>query len=154
MSVIILESQYDSLLRAADHASPDEACGLFIGIRGRSSITLMDFHLSENVTLDDPRTSFEIDPKLHLTLQRTARKTDHMLVGVWHSHPAGPAFPSEKDRVRSLESGMVWLITGRPVQGQSTHGWETQAFVAGDNPHSLHPSPLQVGSTLDLATKA
>jgi len=65
-----------------------------------------------NVSTGDPRTSFEIDPKVLFDAQREARKGGPEIIGIWHSHPRGDTAPSAIDRARSVERNWVWLITG------------------------------------------
>lgn len=91
-------------------AHPEEACALLIGqLNGRSAI-LTRVEPSQNLA-PDPKRFFEVDPALHLHLQRTLRGTDEGIIGVWHSHPCGLAEPSAEDRAASAYPGWLWLIT-------------------------------------------
>lgn len=137
--MLLLPAQMVSLL--ADHAqnaAPREACGLLVGRPGSRMVTVTDFHLSENHSDGDTMSSFEIDPALHLRLQRDARESGQAVVGVWHSHPMGLPEPSATDQARSLEKGWIWLITGK----EPGAGWQTRAFLAGEDPHALMPVRL------------
>lgn len=151
MSVVLLSSQLENLEIAAAKAGRVEACALLVGLSGADHITVTDIHFSANVTGEDPERSFEIDPSLHLGLQRAARADKHKIVGVWHSHPGGYARPSEQDRARSIEKGWVWLISGRPEGGIGSSTWETKAYRAGENPHSLIRTDLLIAKTFDDA---
>jgi proteasome lid subunit RPN8/RPN11 len=97
-----------------------EACGLLLG-------TLSDdaWRIEEAVPLrntDNAAASFEFDPEelLRGDLEYGAR-----IVGVYHSHPGGPAYPSRKDQ-RNMrahaESPWVWMIVTAPSHDRSGIG--------------------------------
>lgn len=142
MTTVRLSAAHLAALEAeAGRAAPHEACALLTGTVSAHAITVQAVHISPNVTAGDPHRRFEIDPGLHLRLQRAAREGCAAIVGVWHSHPEGAARPSEEDRMRSTMKGWCWLITSR-MDGAT----ETAAFMAGaDDPHSLEPVTLSVG---------
>jgi proteasome lid subunit RPN8/RPN11 len=106
-----------------------------LGSFSHGQVRVDDIALSENITPDDPRTAFEVDPALYLQLQKAARAGGAEVIGVWHSHPSGRAEASEADKARSVNAGWVWLITA--TSGRSAF---TNAFWAEvHDPHSLVP---------------
>lgn len=121
-------------LKALEHHAkaelPDEACALLLGNRmldGQSpEITMV--RIGDNVSTGDPRTSFEIDPKVLFEAQREARNGGPEIIGIWHSHPVGEPAPSAVDQARSIERNWVWLITG------FDHGEPvTKGYLSGAN---------------------
>ena len=56
----------------------------------------------ENVKDGDQRRQFAISPKQYLYAERFAPTQGLTLLGVYHSHPKHPAFPSEHDRVQAM----------------------------------------------------
>jgi len=103
---------------AAERAYPREACGLLVGHIVDGTV----FYVSEAV--ESPNLApagqpdrFEIDPALRLRLQREAREQGKAVVGIWHSHPDGPARPSATDLAGAWEVGLVWLVV-QVVEGQ------------------------------------
>ena len=128
----------ESLLAKAAIEAPHEACGLLLGAVIGDMVTVEDVVYSENMTNGDPRTAFEIDPSLHLLLQKAARAGGSSIIGVWHSHPTSSARPSQQDARRSLEKGWLWLITGREQDV-----WKTHAFFAGETDAKVFES-LQI----------
>jgi proteasome lid subunit RPN8/RPN11 len=62
---------------------------------------------------------FEIDPRLRLRLQKELRPGPEAVIGVFHSHPDGPAQPSDTDLENAWEPELIWLITA-VVAGQAT----------------------------------
>lgn len=99
------------LERAMWQASPYEACGLLLGEWECDTATITQIVITENVTAGDPTVRFEIDPAVHILIQKAAREGAPAIIGVWHSHPGGAAVPSEEDRRQSVEPGWVWLIS-------------------------------------------
>ncbi len=95
-------------------AYPFECCGLLVGhwSADGKTLTVTEAHPSKNTTDQDPRRGFEIDPKLRFDLMRQAqaRADGTDIVGHWHSHPDGPAEPSERDVSAAYEPEFVWLI--------------------------------------------
>ena len=95
-------------MRAAQaEAAPDEACGLLFG----TARTVTRFVPARNVH-PDPRRFFEIDPQALIDAHRASRAGGPMLVGYFHSHPAGAARPSRTDQAQAARDGMIWAIAG------------------------------------------
>jgi proteasome lid subunit RPN8/RPN11 len=111
-----------AMRRLADAAAPREACGLLLGEGAR----LLALAPTRNLAAAED--AFEIDTALHLRLQRLARaRPGRDVLGVWHSHPRGPAVPSARDREGAWDESLLWLITA----ADGTRGWHicAQEFV-------------------------
>lgn len=132
----------EMLERTAWQAEPHEACALLLGEVGGSEVKLTQAVVTDNVTEGNPETSFEIDPGMHILIQKAARAGGPQIVGVWHSHPNGVARPSDTDRAQSVEPGWVWLISAAR-NGTCNHN----VFIAAaDDPQRLDESILTVTS--------
>lgn len=111
-----------AMRRLAQAAAPREACGLLLG--GGERVLA----LAPSRNLAAAKDAFEIDTALHLRLQRLARaRPGRNVLGVWHSHPRGPAVPSARDLAGAWDPGLAWLITA----AEGTRGWRLrdQSFV-------------------------
>lgn len=126
-SVRIAASDLSAIGEAARRAVPEECCGLLAGWRETSTVIIDSVHPSPNLA-DDRRTRFEVDPGLRLRLQRHLRAADRAVVGIFHSHPGGPAEPSRADLDAAWEPDLVWLVTGVPSDGGCP---VTSAFALG-----------------------
>ena len=85
---------------------PWEKCGILRGRGGR--ITVADW--TENVS-ETPRTAFEIAPAQLLAAYKQARKPRALeLLGFFHTHLSGSAWPSERDASSAAPDGKLWLI--------------------------------------------
>jgi [CysO sulfur-carrier protein]-S-L-cysteine hydrolase len=109
-----LPDAFDKAIRAhAVQSYPFEACGLLSGRRGNNAtVTITAIHESRNVTERDPKTGFEIDPKLRFDVMRAheARGDGTEIIGHYHSHPDHPAEPSATDLAMTYEVDFIWLI--------------------------------------------
>ncbi len=110
MKITLTAAQLGEIEEHARRALPTEACGLIVGrIAGGGDAVVTALHPSEN--LAEGCGSFEVDPALHIAIQRSLRGGDEEIIGVYHSHPQGPAEPSAHDARAAAYGGWVWLIT-------------------------------------------
>ncbi len=103
-------------------ALPDECCGLLVGHADR----ILEIWPARNVSVD-PRRRFLVSPEDHFSAQRHVRARGLGLIGVYHSHPAGPARPSPTDREEAGAEGFLYLIAA-PTASE-LRGWR---FVGGN----------------------
>ena len=93
--------------QAALAAHPLEACGILLGEGG----SLTHFIQTANVH-PSPQTHFEIDPQALIDAHREAREGGAQVLGYFHSHPKGPAEPSQTDASMAAGDGKIWAIWG------------------------------------------
>ena len=74
-------------------AYPHECCGALIG---RGGLVTEAFALP-NATAEGPRRRFLVRPVDYRAAERRAAEQDGELLGFYHSHPDGPARPSQVD---------------------------------------------------------
>ena len=84
-------------LAIASHArrdAPRECCGFLLG-----TAEAVLYALPATNTSRTPLTRYRVDPREHIALRRVIRRLTPPLsiVGVYHSHPRGPAGPSASD---------------------------------------------------------
>jgi len=83
---------------------PEEVCGLVSGKDG----VAMAVHPGRNISAT-PRTTFELDHET-VAKQLEFEEAGLELVAIYHSHPHGPAFPSETDVERAAYPDAFYLI--------------------------------------------
>ena len=111
--MIRLSREHRAQLRAeAESVWPEECCGLIVGRKGPDGTEISALVPTANVAEAERHERFEVDPAAHLRLQRNLRGTEQSVIGVYHSHPAGPAAPSAHDLARAIEPGWLWIIVG------------------------------------------
>ena len=81
----------DQIVNHARSVYPQEACGLLIG----HSPNAERFVATANVLASE--TAYEMDPAFLAATFRSLRTSGEQLVAIMHSHPRGPAEPSETD---------------------------------------------------------
>ena len=94
-----------------DHARrdrPRECCGLLVGARDRITVAVPVRNVARG------RTRSRVDPAGHIALQRVLRvlEPSMSILGVYHSHPHGPAWPSETDVAEALYPDWIHVIVG------------------------------------------
>ena len=119
--IVFRSADLATLESRARAAQPEEACGLLEGRAVGDARQVTRLHPSENLA-DDPAARFEVDPRLLLRLQKELRGRRTELVGIYHSHPTGPARPSATDLAMAWQPELVWVITALAPQPQ-THAF-------------------------------
>ena len=100
-------------LMAIDHqvlaALPAEACGLLTGTVQDGVAVVQDVWPALNILADHPG-RFELDAATRIRVEKNCRATGQGVLGHWHSHPDGAAYPSATDRMAVYEPHLIWLI--------------------------------------------
>jgi proteasome lid subunit RPN8/RPN11 len=103
-SIRIAASLLDEMIAHARTESPRECCGLLVG----NASEIVERVATRNV--DPSPNRFQVDPRDHIELNRQLRGTERHVVGVYHSHPHGPATPSASDVAEALYAEFVHVI--------------------------------------------
>jgi proteasome lid subunit RPN8/RPN11 len=87
---------------------PRECCGLLVGRGGRVEFSVAMANVARGIS------RFEIDPAGHIALRRVLRSMTPPLeiVGVYHSHPRGPAVPSATDAAEAWYPEWLHVVVG------------------------------------------
>lgn len=92
----------DALSGHADAGAPDEVCGFLVGLRGADGVEVRRVVAASNEALE-PGTRYRIHARELIELEDRLRPGEE-IVGVYHSHPRGPAAPSPADQ----EAATAW----------------------------------------------
>jgi proteasome lid subunit RPN8/RPN11 len=115
--IVVGHAQLRQIMDAAETAYPNECCGLLVGHRlPNGTVEVTRVHPSANLRPQPDR--FEIDPRLWVDLARALGKGPQQIVGLYHSHPDGPAQPSATDLRAAWGEEMVWLIVAVAAAGE------------------------------------
>ena len=115
----------DAILERARNGRPEEICGIFGGEYdhdGRSRVRSQ--YPAENVA-ETPRTRYRIDPEAQLELFDRLEERGEEIVGFYHSHPRGPARPSETDVAQATWPDRSYLIVS--LEPHEVGSWRWQA---------------------------
>ncbi len=111
-------------LFAQARAAPSlEVCGL---LSGRGELATRCYAVP-NVA-ETPATDFYLDPRGQLDAMKRMRTQGETLLGIYHSHPSGPARPSARDRALVAYPGVAYLIVSLRDPGSPSLG----CFVFAD----------------------
>ena len=89
----------------AVRARPSECCGL---LSGKDSL-ITDLHPLPNGA-DRPETRYFATPEDLFAAMRRIRETNQSLLGIYHSHPRSPAYPSAADVEMAFYPEAVYFI--------------------------------------------
>jgi proteasome lid subunit RPN8/RPN11 len=107
------------MLEHARRERPRECCGLLVGAGVRVTVAVPMRNLARG------RTRYLVDPAGHIALQRVLRVIEPAasIVGVYHSHPRGPATPSKTDVAEALYPDWIHVIIGLGGKRPETRGY-------------------------------
>jgi proteasome lid subunit RPN8/RPN11 len=126
----------------AREGSPAEVCGVLGGESGERSRADRSQRV-ENVATT-PRTRYELDPAAQLAAMQTIEADGREVVGFYHSHPEGPAGPSETDAAQATWPGYSYVIVSLAGEAPSVRAWrwtgesfereQVRVQASGDSP--------------------
>lgn len=119
--MILPAGMADELLAHSRAEVPNEACGLLAG----DATGIRKLYCLANA--DASPISYTIDPTGHFRALQDAEQSGWELLGAFHSHVHGPAYPSPRDVERAAEPDWIWLVAG-PMSGAT----EIRAFWIRD----------------------
>ncbi len=107
--IVIARDVLRQIMDAAESAYPGECCGLLAGhVLPSGAIEVTRAYRSANLSRERKR--FEIDPRLWVDVSRALGRGPLKVVGLYHSHPDGPAQPSAVDLEAAWGEELAWVI--------------------------------------------
>jgi len=97
MELKIARQHYEIMKEWLEKHYPHEACGFFAGSEDEEKRNVDDLWSVNNISTENLRRRFVIDPLDYLKAERKVIQNGDNLLGLFHSHPDHPAFPSEHD---------------------------------------------------------
>ena len=107
--LLITDQIYQQLFTHAESTYPEECCGLLLGKITETAAQVITMQPTENNWSGNKKNRFSIAPEVLLQAQKSARKNQLDIIGIYHSHPDHAAIPSEIDRQIAL-TGYTYLI--------------------------------------------
>lgn len=92
----------ENIFRHCDREYPNEACGILAGKNGRVTRA----YAVKNAKPGPAR--YEMDPEEQFRVMKAIREEGLAMVGIYHSHPSGPAFPSGIDVDQAYWPGTLY----------------------------------------------
>ena len=97
MKLVFEQNQLDTMQSWLEQHYPHEACGFFTGSDSEGTREIGDLWSVDNKSTENLRRRFVIDPLDYMKAENKADEANTNLLGLFHSHPDHPAFPSEHD---------------------------------------------------------
>lgn len=104
MALEIGLAQVVDIVYHARQQFPNECCGLMAG-RGRRVQ-----HLFRGTNVERSPYTYRLDPQEQLLFFREMDALGMELLGIYHSHPRSPAYPSHSDVTQAFYPEAVYLI--------------------------------------------
>ncbi|RNI15004.1 M67 family peptidase [Methanohalophilus sp. RSK] len=108
--ISIAQEHLSLILEELESNRPFEACGVLVGINEGSVAAV-----KRAVPVSNSRRtqySFELDPTEFYRIWDHAEKEGMDVVGIYHTHPANAARPSEWDKKSMRNFPLIWIIAG------------------------------------------
>ena len=123
-AIVLPSAVRRAILAHARRDRPRECCGLLLG-RGQQVAYAAPM---PNVSGDPAR--YRVDDRAHIDVRRAIRALVPPLeiLGVYHSHPHGPAEPSPTDVAEAWSADWTYLIVGL---GARHAQWRAFRFIRG-----------------------
>lgn len=105
MQLILSQVQFRQILEHARAEAPNEACGLLVGREEYVTHVLPATNVAEN-----PRVAYLMDPHDQIRYFQQIEEQGLDLLGIYHSHPVSPAYPSPTDLSMAYYPEAVYAI--------------------------------------------
>ena len=115
-SLQMTQAQLFSMHKQAQVEEPKEACGL---LAGKDGIVTMVIPV-QNIAA--AKTKFQMDPRAQLRAMELIDIEKLELLGIYHSHPKGPSYPSATD-LRENQYQVIHVICSK-----AGRKWMSKAF--------------------------
>lgn len=109
--------QWDAMRQHVRQKFPEEGCGLLGGLNGQVQLVIPITN-----RLHSP-TRYMMEPQQQYYAFQLIEKLEMELIGIYHSHPAGPAVPSPTDIGEFYYPGTISLIWSLIEQN-----WQARGF--------------------------
>jgi proteasome lid subunit RPN8/RPN11 len=140
--IVVGREELRQIVDAAEAAYPGECCGLLIGVQHKNGVNEVR-RVAASRNFGKARNRFEIDPQLWVDVTRAHRGGPTRVVGLYHSHPDGPAQPSAIDLEAAWGEELVWLIVGVAGDGKTGQAVHVTAHMLDHGGRQFREIPLR-----------
>jgi proteasome lid subunit RPN8/RPN11 len=93
------------MLAHAREGAPQEVCGILAGKNGQ----VLRIHRATNVAAS-PLVRYEMEPRQQMEIMLAIDTAGEDMIGIYHSHPLTPAYPSRTDQALAYYPDSVYVI--------------------------------------------
>ncbi len=95
----LTKSQYEQIVQHGLSGKPLEICGLLAGEKNGGQTRVLEVHPTDSE--DKSALTYTINPLQQMKIERDVTARGLQIVGIYHTHPATVAFPSQTDVARA-----------------------------------------------------
>jgi len=122
MEVVIPSEALKSIHDIAEQAYPFECCGFLFGRVGEQ-LQIRQVQAVVNDSPENHKVHYTIPPKEFMKAERYAMEKEIDLIGVFHSHPDHPPYPSGRDLADALPEFSYFITSVYQGQAILTKSW-------------------------------
>jgi len=106
--IILSKLQKKILLEHTLKEEPNESCAILYGEKIEEENIVKEIWLTENI--DSSPTEFTLSPEQTWKMDQKRKELNLEIIGIFHSHPKGEAYPSNTDKKFMENNPYVWII--------------------------------------------
>ena len=106
--IILSKLQKKILLDHSNKEEPNESCAILYGNRNGEENIVKEMWLTENI--DASPVEFTLSNEQTLEMYKKSEELNLEIIGIFHSHPKGEAYPSNTDKKFMENNPYVWII--------------------------------------------
>ena len=127
MALLMKKADFQLMVEHCLAAQPNEACGLLAGKDGQ----VEKVYLTTNIKASPFR--YEVDPEELVAILEEINSKAQELLGIFHSHPGGRAYPSPEDVRLAFYPGARYVIIGLDPELEVRAFWIKEGRVADED---------------------
>ncbi|MGM0389368.1 MAG: desampylase [Natrinema limicola] len=120
----------EAIFERAREGSPEEICGVLGGTYEPEGTSRVRSQYPADNVAENPRTRYEIDPEQQLAIFDRLEARGEEIVGFYHSHPHGPARPSDTDTALATWPDRSYVIVS--LEPHKIGSWRWRASTDRD----------------------
>jgi proteasome lid subunit RPN8/RPN11 len=108
--IILSKLQKISLLDHSNKEEPNESCAILYGKKKGEENIVKEIWLIENI--DSSPVEFTLSYEQTLKMYKKSEELNLEIIGIFHSHPKGEAYPSNTDKkfMKINQDEYIWII--------------------------------------------
>jgi len=137
--VQVLRSVYENMLAHVLEKPTSESCGLLAGKEGVITRIFRAENIAENTAV-----RYEIDPLevMRILHEIEADGAEHL--GIYHSHPRSPAYPSATDRRLAAYDVVYFVVSLSDTSGPRAEAFRLYKDQPDDDDARVTPEPIEL----------
>lgn len=122
MEIVISPDAIKSIHDIAEQAYPFECCGFIYGHVG-DQVQVSQVEAVVNDSAENQKVHYTIPPREFMRAERYVLEKEINLIGVFHSHPDHPPYPSGRDLADALPELSYFITSVYQGQAIRTRSW-------------------------------